>query len=299
MRGMWGVCSCLFCWLVGGLMRVGEFEVRIVSDGEFRIDGGAMFGVVPKPLWERLLEPDERNRVRMATNCLLVRRGRDVVVIEAGLGRKLSRKRREIYAVSDEVRLETSLRAAGVEPAAVTDVVLTHLHFDHCGGATRRDSEGRVVPTFPNARHFVQRVEWKAARRPTPATDTSYEADNLDALERYGRLKLIDGDAEVCHGVHVEVVPGHTHAHQVVRVESGGEVLVFPGDLIPTTHHMRTHYNAAYDLNAEENTLNKVRFLERAQRDRWRLVFYHDVEVPVATVEKDSLGRFVARPVAC
>jgi hypothetical protein len=157
-------------------MRVGEFEVGIVSDGEFRIDGGAMFGVVPKPLWERLLEPDERNRVRMGTNCLLVRRGRDVVLVEAGLGRKLSKKQREIYAVSDEVTLEKSLRAAGVEPAAVTHVVLTHLHFDHCGGATGLDSEGRIVPTFPNARHFVQRVEWKAAVRPTAATDAAYGA---------------------------------------------------------------------------------------------------------------------------
>ena len=278
-------------------MRVGEFEVGIVSDGEFRIDGGAMFGVVPKPLWERLLEPDERNRVRMGTNCLLVRRGRDVVLVEAGLGRKFSEKQREIYAVSDEVTLAQSLRAAGVEPAAVTHVVLTHLHFDHCGGATGRDSEGRIVPTFPNARHFVQRGEWKAAVRPTAATDAAYGADNLDALERYGRLKLLDGDTEIRPGIRAEVVPGHTHAHQIVRVESGGEVLVFPGDLIPTTHHVRTHYNAAYDLSAEENKLNKVGFLERAQRAGWRLVFYHDVEVPIATVEKDSSGRFVARPV--
>jgi glyoxylase-like metal-dependent hydrolase (beta-lactamase superfamily II) len=279
-------------------MRVGEFEVSIVSDGEFRIDGGAMFGVVPKVLWARLLEPDERNRVAMATNCLLVRRDKDVVLVEAGLGRKLSKKEREIYAVTDAVTLEKSLRAAGVEPEAVTHVVLTHLHFDHCGGATKRDDEGRIVPTFPNARHCIQRGEWKAATHQTPATDAAYELDNLRGLEGYGLLKLLDGEAEIRPGIRAEVIAGHTHAHQVVRISSGGEVVVFVGDLIPTSHHVRIRYNAAYDLNAEENMLNKTAFLEQAQRRGWRLLFYHDVRVPLATVEKDSLGRFVAVPAA-
>ncbi len=277
-------------------MRVGEFEVCIVSDGEFWVDGGAMFGVVPKPLWERLLKPDERNRVRMATNCLLVRHGQDAVLIEAGLGRKFSKKHRGIYAVSDEVTLENSLRAAGIEPEEVTHVVLTHLHFDHCGGATRRDDEGRIVPTFPNARHSIQRGEWEAATRVTPATDTAYDLDNLRPIEAGGLLELIDGDVEVRPGIHTEVIAGHTHSHQIVRVESGGEVLVFVGDLIPTTHHIRTHYNAAYDLSAEENMLNKVAFLEQACRQGWRLHFYHDAEVPLATVQKNSLGHFVAKP---
>ena len=279
-------------------MRIGEFEAMIVSDGEFRVDGGAMFGVVPRVLWERLTQPDALNRIRMATNCLLVRRGADVVLIEAGIGRKLSKKHREIYAVTDEVTLEKSLRAAGVEPEQVTHVVLTHLHFDHCGAATKRDDEGRIVPMFPNARHCIQRAEWKAAMRPTPATETAYDLDNVQGLEGRGLVKLIDGDTEIVPGVRAHVVAGHTHAHQVVHVRSGGETLVFPGDLIPTSYHVRARYSAAYDLNAEENTVNKIAFLERAAREGWRIVFYHDPEVPVATVEKDSTGHFVVKPVA-
>jgi glyoxylase-like metal-dependent hydrolase (beta-lactamase superfamily II) len=277
-------------------MRIGEFEVIIVSDGEFRVDGGTMFGVVPRPLWERLLPPDSRNRIRMGTNCVLARRGKDVVLIEAGIGRKLSKKQREIYAVTDEVTLEKSLRAAGVEPEQVTHVVLTHLHFDHCGGATKLDESGRIVPTFPNAHHYIQRGEWKAATHLTPATDAAYELDNLKGLEGCGLVKLIEGDTEIRPGIRAEVIPGHTHSHQVVRVKSGGEVLVFPGDLVPTSHHVRTHYNAAYDLNAEENMLNKAAFLERAAREGWRLVFYHDPEVAIGTVEENAPGRFAVEP---
>jgi glyoxylase-like metal-dependent hydrolase (beta-lactamase superfamily II) len=278
-------------------MRIGEFEVTIVSDGEFRVDGGAMFGVVPRPLWERLLPPDSRNRIRMGTNCVLARRGADLVLIEAGLGRKLSKKHREIYAVSDEVTLEGSLRAAGVEPAEVTHVVLTHLHFDHCGGATRRDETGCIVPTFPNARHWVQRGEWEAAMHPTPATENAYGLEDLAPLEEAGLLELIDGGAQIVPGVRVEVIAGHTRSHQVVRVDSGGHTLVFAGDLVPTSHHARARYNAAYDLNAEENTLNKAAFLERAAREGWRLVFYHDPEEAIGTVESQAPGNFRVTPV--
>jgi len=277
-------------------MRIGEFEASLVSDGVFRMDGGAVFGVVPKPLWERLLPSDERNRVRLETNCLLVRCGTDVVLIEAGLGRKFSKKHRDIYAVSDEVTLEKSLRAVGVEPEAVTHVVLTHLHFDHCGGATRRDEHGRIVPTFPNARHCVQRAEWEAATRPTPATDRAYDRDNLEALEAEGLLDLVEGEVEVRPGIRAIPVPGHTRAHQIVRVASGGDALVFLGDLVPTTHHVRTHYNTAYDLNLEATMLRKVALLEEACREGWRLVFYHDTDVPVGTVEKDTSGHFLVKP---
>jgi glyoxylase-like metal-dependent hydrolase (beta-lactamase superfamily II) len=277
-------------------VRLGLFEINTVSDGDLWMDGGAMFGVVPRPLWERLMAPDERHRVRLATNCLLARLGTSVVLIEAGIGRRFSKKRREIYGLTDEVTLETSLRAAGVEPDAVTDVVLTHLHFDHCGGATRRSRDGDVVPTFPNARHWIQRTEWDEATHPTPATDTSYDLDLLAPLEAAGLVELLDGDAEIVPGVRAEVIAGHTRSHQVVRIESDGQVLVFVGDLIPTSHHIRTHYNAAYDLNAEANMLNKRAFLDRACEHGWRLHFYHDPQVPQALVVRDSAGRFAARP---
>jgi len=279
------------------MMRVGEFEISIVSDGEFRVDGGAIFGVVPKPLWERLLKPDGQNRVQLGTNCLLVRRGEDAVLIEAGIGRKFSQKSREIYAVSDEATLEESVCAAGVEPGEVTHVVLTHLHFDHCGGATKRDEQGRGVPVFPNARHCIQRGEWDAAMNATPATDTAYDLDNVRPLDEHGVVELIDGDTEIVPGVRAEVIAGHTHAHQVVRVESGGEVLVFSGDLVPTTWHVRTHYNAAYDLNAEENMLNKAAFLDEACGQGWYVAFYHDPVVSVGLIEQASLGQFAVKPV--
>jgi len=278
-------------------VRFGEFDISIVSDGDLWMDGGAMFGVVPRPLWERLMAPDERNRVRLETNCLLARRGEDVLLIEAGIGRKFSKKRREIYGLSDEVTLESSLRAVGVEADAVTDVVLTHLHFDHCGAATARGNNGDVVPTFPNARHWIQRTEWEEATNPTPATDTSYDIELLAPLEAAGLVKLLDGDAEIRPAVRVEVIGGHTRSHQVVRIESRGHELVFVGDLIPTSHHLRTHYNAAYDLNAEENMLNKRAFLDRACEHGWRLHFYHDPQVAQALVVRNAGGRFVAEPV--
>jgi glyoxylase-like metal-dependent hydrolase (beta-lactamase superfamily II) len=278
-------------------MRIGEFQVDVVSDGDFWMDGGGMFGVVPKPLWERLMPPDERNRVRLATNCLLVRRGGDVVLIEAGMGRKFSKKYRDIYGLTDEVTLEQSLRAAGVEPADVTHVVLTHLHFDHCGAAAVRNADGAVVPAFPNARHIIQRAEWEEALNPSAATDTSYDQSLLRPLDEAGLVELVDGETDVVPGVRTEPVTGHTPSHQVVRIESGGRVLVFVGDLIPSSHHVRTHYNAAYDMHTAENLLNKLAFLDQACEGGWLLCFYHDPDVAVATVEKTAERRFTVKPV--
>ncbi|MBN1916545.1 MAG: MBL fold metallo-hydrolase [Verrucomicrobia bacterium] len=276
-------------------MKIGEFDACTVSDGDFWMDGGAMFGVVPKPLWQRLMPPDERNRIRLATNCLLVRRGGDIVLVEAGLGRRFAKKHREIYGITDDVTLDTSLRAAGVEPEAVTHVVLTHLHFDHCGAATVRTDAG-IVPAFPNARHIVQRREWEEALHPSAATDTSYDQSLLLPLDEAGLVDLVDGDVEIVPGIRTEIVSGHTPTHQVVHIESGGDVLVFVSDLMPTSYHVRTHYNAAYDMHTAENLLNKLAFLDRAAAGGWRLFFYHDPEVVVATVEKTANGRFAVTP---
>ena len=208
--------------------------------------------------------------------------------------------------------LEQSLRAVGVEPKDVTHVVLTHLHFDHCGAATVRNDDGAVVPAFPNARHIIQRAEWEEALDPSPATNTSYDQEllamrkatyvmgktgMLAPLDAAGLVDLVDGDAQIVPRVRTEIIGGHTPSHQIVRIESSDKALVFVGDLIPTSHHVRAHYNAAYDMHTAENLLNKLAFLDRACESGWLLHFYHDPDVAVATVEKTAEHRFTVMPV--
>ena len=277
---------------VTGPRRLGAFEVWLVDSGRFRLDGGAMFGVVPRALWEKRIEPDHRNRVWLSLNCLLVRTPDETVLIEAGIGDKLPRKKQEIYSVEPGSGLLGSLSEAGVAPEDVDHVVLTHLHMDHAGGATVAKG-GAYVPTFPRARYVVQEKEWNDAVNADGQTAGGYFAEeDLLPLERAGVLELVEGEHDVCGGIRVFPTPGHTRAHQSVRVTSDGETVCFIGDLVPMRHHMRPIYIMAFDLYPKETYRVKQEVLAQASREGWWVVFPHESDIPWGRVGVDADENF-------
>lgn len=270
-------------------------RVRALDAGRLRLDGGAMFGVVPKPLWSRRIEPDSRNRIPLAMRCLLVETQGVRVLVDTGLGNKESSKFREIYGVENEgspTRLEDALRAAGHEPEAVDVVVNTHLHFDHAGGNTLREPDGSVRPAFPNARYVVRRGEWDVAHLDNERLRASYLAANFDPVEEAGLLELVEEDAEVAPGVRLMLTPGHTPHHQSVRVDLGGEgTLCYLADLVPTAAHVPLPWIMGYDVEPLATLETKRGVLGRAAREGWLLVFEHDPRVACARAVPRADGR--------
>ena len=257
-------------------MRIGRFDVRIFSDGVFRLDGGAMFGIVPKVLWEKRKPADERNRVAMDMNCLLVRDADHVVLIETGAGPKLTERQKEIFGIDAPPRLLEELRARGVRPEQVTLVVNTHLHFDHSGGNTYRDGD-RVVPTFPRASYVFQRLEWEDATHPNERTRGSYLSDDYAPLEAAGKLELVDETVEILPGIRLDRVQGHTRGTQTVRVSDGGATLFFTSDFMPDRHHLPLPWIPAFDLFPLDTLAAKKVILRRAVDERWLVAFTHDL----------------------
>lgn len=257
-------------------MRVGRYEVEIFSDGIFRLDGGAMFGVVPKVLWERVKPADDRNRVPMDMNCLLIRDGEHVVVVETGAGTKLTDRQREIFGIDRPPALLGELARRGVRPDEVTLVVNTHLHFDHCGGNTHRDGDG-IVATFPRAAYAFQRLEWQDALATNERTRGSYYEDDYRPLEATGKLELVDDRAEVLPGLWLERVQGHTRGTQTVRVTDGTATLWFSSDFLPDRHHLPLPWIPAFDLFPLDTLEAKRTLIPRAADEGWAVAFTHDV----------------------
>jgi len=255
---------------------VGDFEIFGLSDGSFYLDGGAMFGVVPKVLWEKKCPADKKNRIKLGLNCFLIKTQRALVLLETGLGPKLTGKFTDIFNVQRKPDLFSSLREAGFAPEDVDFVVNTHLHFDHCGGNTRFDEGGETVPTFPRAKYVIQKGEWEAALSPEERDKPSYLQENFVPLEKHGVIELIDGDRELVDGVEIIVVPGHTARHQCLKVRSRGEVLFFPGDLIPMSAHISVPYVMSFDLFPLETMRNKRKYYELSLRENWLFGLDHD-----------------------
>jgi len=238
-----------------------------------------MFGVVPKPLWSRRAPADERNRIPLSMRCLLVETDEAIVLIDTGLGNKESDRFKSIYGVSNEgspTRLESSLEALGVLPEDIDFVVATHLHFDHAGGGTVRDPDGTVRPSFPGARYVVSRGEYEFARLDNERVRASYMAANFEPLAAAGCLELVDGDAEVVPGVSMVHTPGHTPHHQSIRVDIGGDQLLFLADLVPTTAHLPLSWIMGYDVEPLVTLESKKNLLSRAAEEGWLLAFEHD-----------------------
>jgi len=271
-------------------MRLGNLDIRIVPDARFRLDGGAMFGVVPRVLWEKKARPDEENRVSVATNCLLVR-GKDfVAVIDAGVGQKWDAKSRRVYGIEEGMSLERSLASAGVRPADVDALVLSHLHFDHSGAATRKDGEA-VLPAFLRATVYVQKAELDHARRPHERDRASYRAENWEPLSAAGLLAPVEGEREIRPGITVVPVRGHNEGMQAVRVESQGKTAFFFSDAVPTSAHVPVPWTMAYDLYPVELVQNKKRLTDQAAREGWLCVFVHDPDVPWGRIVDEPNGK--------
>jgi glyoxylase-like metal-dependent hydrolase (beta-lactamase superfamily II) len=269
-------------------MHLGDIEVRYLDGGEFRLDGGAMFGVVPKVLWEKRSAPDEKNRIHLRANSLLVRAAGKTIIIETGNGTKWDAKQRATYSIQDGNPLVESLAHEGVKPDDVDVVINTHLHFDHAGGNTRIEN-GRSVPTFRNARYIVQRGELQHAANPTERDRASYFEENFQPIADAKQWDLVDGDRELFPGISVERIPGHNADIQAVKLSGGGKTLVFVADLLPTRHHCSLPWIMAYDLYPLQTLETKRAWVPRTVNERWIVVFGHDPDVAAATLhERDA-----------
>lgn len=267
---------------------LGDFELTVISDGVYHLDGGAFFGVVPKVMWERRLPADEKNRVPSGLNSLVVRTGDHTVLIETGVGNKLSEKMVRIYG--QPAQLLDNLSAAGFAPEDFNIVINTHLHFDHCGWNTIRHGE-KVVATFPNAKYYVQAGEWQYAQNASERDRISYISDNYDPLVASGQMQLLRGDQEIVPGVSVRVLRGHTEHMQAVMITSGGKTACYISDLIPTVAHLDIAWTTGFDLFPLDTLANRKRYYAQAIPEKWLTVFTHDVKIPWAYVDKDENGK--------
>ncbi len=256
-------------------MKLGELTLNVISDGRLRLDGGALFGAVPKLLWERKLKPDRRNRVVLGLNCLLIRSPQRTVLVDTGVGIKLSDALKERYGFTSS-HLIRSLRACGVTPREVDTVVLTHLHFDHAGGSTKYDRSGNPVATFPRAKYLIQRACWEEANAPNERNRASYRPEDFLPLMERAQVQLLDGDAEIMPHVWARPTGGHSLGHQIVTIEGRSERIAFLGDLVPTNYHLGLPYIAAFDDAPNETLEQKRRLLALIEREGWLMVFSHD-----------------------
>ena len=274
-------------------MRLGSFELTIVSDGTYFLDGGNFFGIIPKALWQKRAQPDELNRLIVGLNSVLLRAADKTVLIETGIGNKLSDKMARNF--SPQAKLLGNLRAAECEPEQVDIVLNSHLHFDHCGWNTVRYG-GKIVPTFPNARYYAPRGEWEVGKLQRERDAVSYISDNYDPLISSGQMKLVDGGETILPGISVENCPGHTRSMMAIHIESEGERACYISDLIPTTNHLDLTWGMSFDLYPLETIENKKRLYARAIPEKWLVIFTHDPKIPMAYVERTPEGRLTYKP---
>jgi glyoxylase-like metal-dependent hydrolase (beta-lactamase superfamily II) len=272
---------------------LGDFELSIFSDGTYPLDGGAFFGVIPRVMWSRRSSADERNYVQAGLNSLLIRAGKKSVLVETGMGNKLSERMVKFYG--QPAKLLANLAAAGISPEDIDIVINTHLHFDHCGWNTIRDKNGKIAPTFPRAKYYAPEGEWQYARKPSERDAISYIPDNYDPLVQSGQMTLLKGGEEIVPGITVKTFPGHTAHMQAVIVESKGRTACYISDLIPTTAHIDIAWGMGFDLYPLQTIESKQQYYAKAIAQKWLTVFTHDPKTPWAYVEKDEAGKMVAR----
>jgi glyoxylase-like metal-dependent hydrolase (beta-lactamase superfamily II) len=273
-------------------LTLGDFELNVFSDGTYPLDGGAFFGVVPKVMWSRKVVADDKNYVTAGLNSLLIRTGRHTVLVETGMGNKLSDRMIKFYG--QPARLLDNLAAGGVAPEDVDIVINSHLHFDHCGWNTVRKN-GKIVPTFPRAKYYAPEGEWHYARHPSERDAISYLPENYDPLVDARQMTLLKGGEEIVPGISVKTYPGHTAHMQAVMVQSQGRTACYISDLMPTTAHLDTTWGMAFDLYPLQTIDSKKNYYAQAIPEKWLTVFTHDPQTPWAYVEKDALGKMVAR----
>lgn len=299
---------------------LGDFELSIFSDGLYPLDGGAFFGVVPKVMWSKKAPADERNYCTAGLNSLLIRTGRETVLVETGMGNKLSERMKKFYG--QPAKLLENLSAGGVSPDDIDIVINSHLHFDHCGWNTVRNSEGKIVPTFPRAKYYAPLGEWEYARHPSERDAISFISENYDPLVESGRMTLLRGREEIVPGISVQIFPGHTaHMMGIIvrgtskenqnpkhvaqnaermgqpRDSSSVPTACYISDLIPTTAHIDLTWGMSFDLYPLQTIESKREYYARAIAEKWLTVFTHDPKIPWAYVEKDHTGKMTAKEV--
>jgi glyoxylase-like metal-dependent hydrolase (beta-lactamase superfamily II) len=296
-------------------LMLGDFELSVFSDGTYVLDGGAFFGVIPKVMWSRKVSADEKNYVTSGLNSLLVRTGKQTILIETGIGNKLPDRMVKFYG--QPAKLLDNLAAAGIRPEDIDIVINSHLHFDHCGWNTVRNGNGNIVPTFPRAQYYAPEGEWEYAQHPSERDWISFLSDNYDPLVESGQMKLLKGGEEIVPGISVETFPGHTAHMQAIIVRgsqsphpvaqdatrvghpqpSAPPTACYIADLMPTSAHIDLTWGMGFDLYPLDTIESKKRYYERALAERWLTVFTHDPKTPWAYIEQDELGKMMAKGV--
>jgi glyoxylase-like metal-dependent hydrolase (beta-lactamase superfamily II) len=275
--------------------QLGRLRIHAIQAGGQALDGGAMFGVVPKPLWERRIPADARNRIQLGMRCLVIEHDIGPILIDNGAGNKEDPKFHDIYGVENagadgRTRLEDGLRVLGLEPKDIVMVIDTHLHFDHAGGNTMRDADGAIRPSFPNARYVVQEGEYHYATHTNERTAGSYFAHNFVPIAEAGLYDFVNGEKEIVSGIRALPTPGHTPHHQSILIESTGEKALFIADLSPTTAHLPLAWIMGYDVEPLVTLETKRRVLTRAAEENWLLIFEHDAKTPWSPIVRDGKG---------
>jgi len=275
--------------------KVGDLTVHAIQAGGQRLDGGAMFGVVPKPLWERRIPSDERNRIQLGMRCLLIEHPSGLVLIDTGAGNKEDQKFKDIYGIENEgadgrTSLEDGLKQLNVTPADVAIVINTHLHFDHAGGNTYQDAGGAAQPSFPKARYIVKKGEYDYATHPNERTAASYFERNYMPVVRSHQFEFVVREKEIVKGIRVIPTPGHTPFHQSVLIDSGGERAFFLADMCPTASHLPLPWIMGYDVEPLVTLETKRRIFRQAEAEEWLLIFEHDATTPWGRIEHDGKG---------
>jgi glyoxylase-like metal-dependent hydrolase (beta-lactamase superfamily II) len=274
-------------------MKIGKYELNIITSGYFGLDGGAMFGVVPKPLWQKTNPPDDSNRIKLSATHLVLESANKKIIIDTGMGNKMDEKFRKIYDVDESHSMDEGLRKIGLKRDDITDVFLTHLHFDHTGGSTRIEDR-KVVPAFPNAKYYVQKKQYDWAIHPSDRDKASYIKDNYVPLLEEGVLNFTYGNEQFDDEIQFIETSGHTFGQQMIKISDTSNTILFCADLIPTSSHIPLPYIMGYDLQPMETLKEKMNILPRAAEENWKLFFGHDPSIAFCSIKQTDRGVIAA-----
>ncbi len=272
-------------------MKLGDIELNTILENYFLIDGGAMFGVIPKVIWSRLYPSDDKNLIRLDLNPLLIKTGKEIIIVDTGFGDMLNERERKIYPLPGPSRWDEELKQLNLKPEEVTAVILTHAHADHATGALRMGKDGNPELRFPKANIYIQKGEWHDAMNPNERTAATYLVRNLRVIDESGKLELLDGDTNLFSGVSVKVLGGHTPYSQAILVDGGGERVIYPADIMPSSAHIRVPYVAAVDLDPATTMVRKRWLNEHMLKDEWILAFDHDIVFKFAKFKEAEKGK--------
>lgn len=276
-------------------MQIGKYTLKTILSGFIGLDGGAMFGIIPKPLWEKTNPADEQNRVTLATRNLLLISDDKKILIDTGMGNKWDDKSKNIYNLNPKLDLEHKLKLLGIKSEEITDVLLTHLHFDHTGGSTKFEN-GKLIPAFPNAKYLVQKKNFEWAMNPSDRDKGSYIKDNFEPLVKEGVLTLIDGEIDFDENISFKIINGHTFSQQMIKISDSSNTVLYCADLIPFVSQIRIPYIMGYDLQPMVTVQEKKKYLQLAADENWYFYFGHDPQFAAATVKHTEKGIVQDKP---